>query len=256
MSEPTNSLTKALISLRPLIHEAKLKVNAIPLSETLNSFSGQVEQVRIATAEMLQRIIVDVFGLKLVVDTQVAGIASDKITVCASVYILTETGYVKYRSSHASELRSAGNFSPLLSAESRAIRLVLRSIGLRSEGEIFPGETADQIKDASESSSPHAEVSEKAPTRQEKQHNDKTEAPEKGQNVYFGINLDKRAMDYVGNLIQVLRLAKSEQPRNVSMRDFIKAVAGPDSPKRLEGCSVSVLENLFKHYVTERDCKI
>lgn len=251
---PSNSLAKALISLRPLLHEAKLKVNAIPLSETINSFTGEVELVRIATAEMLQRILVDVFGLKLIVDTEVTSIAPDKITVGASVYILTESGYVKYRSSHASEARTAGNFSPLLSAESRAIRLVLRSIGLRAEGEVFPGETADQIKDASATIS---ETLSKDATDSKAPHHANKEKPGAIEgNVYFGVVLDRRTMDYVSNLIQVLRLAKANLPRNISMRDFIKFVAGPDAPKRLEGCSVSILESLLKHYVIDHECKI
>lgn len=267
----SSAISEALMALRPLIQEAKQRVNAIPTVEMLNSFSGEKELVRIATAEMLQRIIVDVFKLKLIVDTQLID-AGDSPTVTATVFILTKDGYQVMRTSTASENRGAGNFSPVLSAESRAIRLVLRSIGLRTEGEIFEVENAQQLQDAAQSktdkiapNTASAKSIKPAKTANKKNATGKA-SPEKNEPAIkvnhqkpleaYGITLDRTEVDYVDKLRQTLRMAKANKPKSISIADFIQTVLGPDSPKRLEGCTTAMLEKLFDHYIINADSTI
>lgn len=266
----SKKLLDALRQMRELMPVAKQRVNALPTEEMLNSLTGEKEIVKIATAEMLQRIIVDVFKLKLIVDTQLLD-SGDTPTVVATALILTADGYQVLRSSTASEQRGAGNFSPVLSAESRAIRLVLRSIGLRTEGALFDVENADQLNDAIAGGAPEKEKkSEKNNSDKDKndkhnsriadKHKEKRQATAVDEthvgNVFFGITLDKTAVDYVDKLRQVLRSAKAEKPRGTSIADFIQSVLGPRSAKRLEGCTTSELEKLLEHYVENADSTI
>lgn len=272
----SKNIAEALNKIRPLMLIAKQRVQAIPTEEMINSFSGETELVKIATAEMLQRIMIDVFGLKLIVDTQLID-QSDSPTVSATVFILTEDGYQPLRTSTASEQRGAGNFSPVLSAESRAIRLVLRSIGLRAEGEIFDVENVDQIKDsrsfATEENQPHVSGGKKSQAKKQDnaQHNDTVSSRQKKKREqtaqaaettqsdtpeYFGVTLDRNAIDYVDKMRQVLRLAKAQNLKSVSIADFIQTVLGPNSAKRLEGCTTGELEKLVANYVINSDSTI
>lgn len=277
---PTTSraVMSALASIRPMIEQARQRVNAIPTIEMLNSFTGKNEIVRIATAEMLQRIVMDTFKLRLIVDTHLVDSGST-ITVMATIYILTEDGYQPLRSAHASETRGAGNFSPVLSAESRAIRLALRGIGLRAEGEVFGGETAEQLADAttkvsnSNTIDSHKEpqstliednavssqkttvkTASKTTSAQKKNSTPVTTGHSDG--TLFGIDIDKTAVDYVDKLRQILRVAKSSKAKSKSMGDFIQSALGPDSPRRLEGCTTALLERLVSHYASDDDCAI
>lgn len=261
----SKSLLDAFKILRPLLDVAKQRVNSLPSMEMIDSFSGQTVTKRIATAEMLQRIIIDVFKLKLIVDTDIVDNTGNVVTVCATVYILTKEGYQPYRTSTASETRGAGNFSPVLSAESRSIRLVLRSIGLRTDGEVFCGETASQLNDAQQASNPtpDAEVS-TAETEPKGSKSNRDKKPVKTANpnpststrVAFGLTLDKTSVDYVNQLRKALRAAKQAKAKSLSMGDFIHSVIGPNSPRRLEGCTTAILEQLLAHYASDDECSI
>lgn len=268
------SLPAALIKIRELLPLAKARVDAIPTEEMLNSFTGEKELVKIATAEILQRIVMDVFKLRLIIDTQLIS-SGDTPTVVATLLVLTEDGYQVLRSSTASEQRGAGNFSPVLSAESRAIRLVLRSIGLRTEGEFFDSENASQIKDA-QINVPEVTTAGKKKSAKDDQTKINTDVAQsvkkkmspntsetkvtpkfaEQKSEYFGIELDKTAVNYVDQLRQVLRAAKNNVRKSSTIADFIQTVLGPNSAKRLEGCTTGELEKLLNHYVINNDSNI
>ena len=73
---------------------------------------------------------------------------------------------------------------------------------------------------------------------------------------YFGITLDKTAVNYVDQLRQVLRAAKNNARKSSTIADFIQTVLGPNSAKRLEGCTTGELEKLLNHYVVNDDSNI
>jgi hypothetical protein len=141
--QPGPELITAMKELKPLLDEAKQSLSRIPLREVVEPRTGERQLLRIATAEELQRILMQSCLGRVIVDTVPTQIGVNP-GVTAQICILTTKGYVKMPGASASE--KAGEFfsgEPILSAESRAIRRALREIGLRAESEVFDNEDAD-----------------------------------------------------------------------------------------------------------------
>jgi hypothetical protein len=141
--QPGPELITAMKELKPLLDKAKQSLSRIPLREVIDPKTGERQLLRIATAEELQRILMQSCLGRVVVDTVPTQIGTNP-GVTAQICILTTKGYVKMPGASASE--RAGEFfsgEPILSAESRAIRRALREIGLRAESEVFDSEDAD-----------------------------------------------------------------------------------------------------------------
>jgi hypothetical protein len=157
--QPGPELITAMKELKPLLDKAKQSLSRIPLREVIEPRTGERQLLRIATAEELQRILMQNCLGRVIVDTVPTQIGTNP-GVTAQICILTTKGYVKMPGASASE--RAGEFfsgEPILSAESRAIRRALREIGLRAESEVFDSEDADiQSKIEMESQSIEDEV--------------------------------------------------------------------------------------------------
>jgi len=141
------SLIKALGSIRSKMPEAKLKLSKLPLKDVTNPIDGTISMVRIASAEDLQRIIMQVFMGEVIVNTIPVSL-NGTASVTAYVSILTDDGYVRMPGSSASESQGASiTDKVLLAAESRAIRRAIRELGLRAEYEVYDeNDTTMQVK--------------------------------------------------------------------------------------------------------------
>lgn len=161
------ALAKAMKELGPMLKEARILLTQLPLREIIDPFSAETVLQRFATAEELQRIVMECTLGRIIVNTLPIRTGSHAAAI-AQLAILTEDGYVVLPGRHASQQQGEGSkelgFRQLLSAETRAIRRTLRDLGLRAEYEEYDADDSRNIAAADEESKPvtHAVVSKPA----------------------------------------------------------------------------------------------
>jgi hypothetical protein len=121
-------LKSALAKLTPYLRLAQQHLAALPL----RPMGENGELVRIATAKEMMNILSNTCHRRLIIDTQLSSLSGEAVVV-ATAYVLTdESGYQPVRSATASERYGVYAGKEIMSAQNRAIRLVLRGFGLRA----------------------------------------------------------------------------------------------------------------------------
>jgi hypothetical protein len=134
-------------TISPMIEKARSRLGRLKKRVVYDNETGFPKEVRIPTANELQRILFEASAGHLVIDTVLATSDQYHTTLVATCYVLhPEGGYVPLKTRSASIKRAVGQASPLLTAESKAIKRVLREIGLRAEEESFDED--DTMKDS------------------------------------------------------------------------------------------------------------
>jgi hypothetical protein len=143
-SKSNKSLGKAMADLAPLIKKAKEKLYDLPLREIFNEHKGVYEHVHLASAQELQRIVMETCEGRIIVNT-LPVMLGVKPSVVANIFILTDEGFVKLPGACATKhIEVASTSKPLLEAESKAIKRAFRALGLRCESDAFDTEEADR----------------------------------------------------------------------------------------------------------------
>lgn len=145
---PSPALAKAMKALGPMLREARILLAQLPLREIVDPFSAETVLQRFATAEELQRIVMECTLGRIIVNTLPIRTGSHAAAI-AQLAILTEDGYVVLPGRHASQQQGEGSkelgFRQLLSAETRAIRRTLRDLGLRAEYEEYDADDSRNL---------------------------------------------------------------------------------------------------------------
>lgn len=142
------ALAKAMKELGPMLKEARILLSQLPLREIIDPFTAETVLQRFATAEELQRIVMECTLGRIIVNTLPIRTGSHAAAI-AQLAILTEDGYVILPGRHASQQQGEGSkelgFRQLLSAETRAIRRTLRDLGLRAEYEEYDADDSRNL---------------------------------------------------------------------------------------------------------------
>lgn len=159
------ALRQAIVNLEPMLKKAQAELLQLPLRPIIDTKTMCKIFVRFATAQELQRILMRHTLGRVIVDVLPVATGSEAV-VSARLLIATKEGYVQLPTvNFASQGIGFGSTDfgnkQVLAAESRAIRRILREIGLRaeyeddaSEKEVMDSERArhdDAVKEQDES---------------------------------------------------------------------------------------------------------